>query len=655
MHHYPLPVVLLILFSGFFSSCSRIDIIECDICIYGGTSSGIIAACAADRLGKSTILIEPEKHLGGLTSGGLGATDIGNKFAITGMAREFYRQIGKHYGEFERWTFEPHVAENLFISMISESKVKQLNEFRILSSSREGTRVKEILTESCGKFFFRIKKCIRARIFIDCSYEGDLMAKCGIGYAIGRESNPVYGETLNGVELRDKHQFPDSIDPYIEKGNPKSGLLWGICQDSLQVNGTGDKKVQAYNFRLCITRNKNNFIAISKPSGYDPAHYELLKRLIEKKKKSGKALNLGDYMHIQEMPNGKTDINNNGAFSTDFINMSWSYPEASYSRREKIKTEHVNYIKGFLYFLGHDDKVPLELRNQMLQWGYTKDEFIDNNGFPYQMYIRESRRMIGEYVMTEKNCTGELKTSDGIGMAAYTMDSHNCQRIVWKGMVKNEGDVQVGGFPPYDISYFALTPKRNECTNVLVPVCLSSSHIAYGSIRMEPVFMVLGESAALAASSAIDNNCVVQEVNVSELQKRLSEDPLLNGSKPRLNFDKDDSIFNMKRIIAVVSVGNKLNPAYIHAYNGRFYAVNIDLINNTDSIFSFWIMTCSWQWNWISKNNSLKWWYDECNRNFPINKNIESLHEIAFKGIIEVLDTVNLSSGDKFHLGLIVI
>jgi FAD dependent oxidoreductase len=530
-----IPIILCL---AFFCSCSRTDIIECDICIYGGTSSGVIAACAADRLGKNILLIEPEKHTGGLSSGGLGATDIGNKFAITGMARDFYRQIGQHYGEFEKWTFEPHVAEHVFNSMISESKVKQLKEFRILSVSKEGERVKEIVTESNGNAFFSLRKCIRAKVFIDCSYEGDLMAKCGISYTIGRESNSVYGETLNGVELRDKHQFPDSIDPFVEEGNPKSGLLWGICPDTLKANGYGDKKVQAYNFRLCITENKHNFLEIKKPSDYDPSHYELLRRLIRKHEKSGKVLNLGDYMHIQEMPNGKTDINNKGAFSTDFINMSWHYPEASYSQRGKIIESHVNYIKGFLYFLGHDKNVPLELRNQMLQWGYAKDEFTDNGGFPYQMYIRESRRMIGEYVMTEKNCTGELQTSDGIGMAAYTMDSHNCERIVYRGMVKNEGDVQAGGFPPYDISYFALTPKRNECTNVLVPVCLSSSHIAYGSIRMEPVFMVLGESAALAASSAIDNRCAVQEVNVHDLQKRLSADPLLNGSKPVSNSDK---------------------------------------------------------------------------------------------------------------------
>jgi hypothetical protein len=638
----------------FFSSCIRTETLECDICIYGGTSSGVIAACAANRLGKRTILIEPEKHLGGLTSGGLGATDIGNKFAITGMSRQFYREVGKHYGKVEQWTFEPHVAEEIFDSMISTSKVKQIKEFRIISLQKEGSKIREITLESSTSEFFKNKKCIRAKIFIDCSYEGDLMAKSGISYTIGRESNSVYGETLNGVQLRDKHQFPDSIDPFIKKGNPKSGLLWGISSDSLLSDGMGDKKVQAYNFRLCLTRNKNNFIPIEKPPDYNPDNFELLRRLIEKHQYSGKVLNLGDYMHIQEMPHGKTDINNNGAFSTDFINNSWNYPEASYEQRDKIKRGHIKYIKGFLYFVGHDQHVPEALRNQMLEWGYSRDEFVGNAGFPYQIYVRESRRMVGEYVMTEKNCTGELKTSDGIGMAAYTMDSHNCQRIVWKGMVKNEGDVQAGGFQPYNISYFAITPKRNECTNVLVPVCLSSSHIAYGSIRMEPVFMVLGESAALAASSAIDNKCKVQDVNVREIQQRLDDDPLLNGSKPELNFDKSDLLFRQKRIIAEVCVGSRLNPAYLHVKKGLFYSVNIDLMNNTDSVFEFWTMSCSWQSNWFSINNSIQF-YIYCPKNVPKLEQIYPYTKIEYNGIIKLIDTTNVINRDTFRLSFILV
>jgi hypothetical protein len=532
-----LPLYLFLLVNP--TRCTKQESLSCDICIYGGTSSGVIAALAADRLGKSVILVEPGNHLGGLSSGGLGATDIGNKFAITGMARDFYREIGKAYDTTEQWIFEPHVAELLFNRYIDSSGVRIFMQSKLVRLIRTGKRIEQIITVASNIPGYRSRRRIRAKVFIDCSYEGDMMYLAKVNYTIGREDNRTYGESLNGVQLKDKHQFPDSVDPWIVPGNPGSGLVWGIQKELPEPMGTGDRKVQAYNFRLCLTRDTSNFIAIKAPEKYERSWYELLARLIRLRMKKGEAPDLGQYMHIQMMPGGKTDINNNGAFSTDMINESWNYAEASYRGRQNIKALHEKYIKGFLYFLGHDTAVPVELRNQMLSWGYTRDEFTDNNGFPHQMYIRESRRMVGEYVMSERNCRGIERVEDGIGMAAYTMDSHNCQRIVLNGMVKNEGDVQVGGFPPYPVSYRSIIPKKSECQNLLVPVCLSASHIAYGSIRMEPVFMVLGQSAALAAELAIERHCAVQEVPYNEIQSRLKSDPLFNGK----SLSPADSVF----------------------------------------------------------------------------------------------------------------
>ena len=525
-----LPIISVIL--SIFTVCCRTASYESDICIYGGNSAGVVAAFASNQLARSAILIEPSVHLGGLSSGGLGATDIGNKMAITGIARDFYRKLGVHYGQPEMWTFEPHVAERIFNSMVDQPLIQVLKKYRLKEVIKENTVIREIILESTESHFWKPNIRIKARIFLDCSYEGDLMARSGVSYTVGRESNTTYNETLNGVQLLDKHQFPDSIDPYVIPGKPESGLLYGINPAPLQPAGTGDKLVQTYNFRLCLTRDTANMIALMAPENYDPAHYELLKRVIEYREKKGLQVELDKYLSIIEMPVNKTDINNNGPFSTDFINYSWNYPEAGYKTRENISKAHADYTKGLLYFLGHDASVPDYLRKQMLSWGYSRDEFVDNGGFPHQLYIREARRMIGEYVMTEHNCRGIAVAVDSVGKAAYTMDSHNCQRVVVNGMVKNEGDVQVGGFPPYPISYRSITPKREECTNLLVPVCLSASHIAYGSIRMEPVFMVLAQSAAMAASMAIESNCKVQDIDVRSLQRKLITDPYLDGRLP---------------------------------------------------------------------------------------------------------------------------
>jgi len=507
-----------------------------DICIYGGSSAGVMAAYTAKKMGKSVILIEPSNRLGGLTTGGLGQTDIGNKYAVAGLSLDFYRRIGQHYGKFEQWTFEPHVAKELFEQYIQAANINVVYNYRLQSVNTEEGAIKAITIENSIQPNQSTNQTIKAKVFIDCTYEGDLMAKSGVSYFTGRESNSTYGETYNGVQLMDKHQFPDGVDPYKIPGKKESGLVWGISNEKLAPNGTGDKKIQTYNIRVCFTNNPSNRITITKPDDYRPERYELLLRVLAKKP----VKNIGGFTSIAPMPNNKTDINNNGAFSTDMIGENWDYPEADYNKRKEIKKAHDDYVKGFFYFIGHDPRMPSYLRNEMLQWGYPKDEYMDNKNWTPQMYVRETRRMIGEYVMTQLNCEGKDVVKDGIGLAAYTMDSHNCQRLVVNGMVKNEGDVQVGGFDPYPIAYRSVIPKKKECRNLLVPVCLSASHIAYGSIRMEPVFMVLAQSSAVAACLSIDNNQAVQDINVDQLQQILKTNPYADGTMPEIIVDNMD-------------------------------------------------------------------------------------------------------------------
>jgi len=530
-------IVFLILLTDLSAKAQVNQSSTVDICIYGGSSAGVMAAYTAKKMGKSVILIESSNRLGGLTTGGLGQTDIGNKYAVAGLSLDFYRRIGQHYGKFEQWTFEPHVAKELFEQYIKAANINVVYNYRLQSVITEQGAIKAITIENSIQPNQSTNKIIKAKVFIDCTYEGDLMAKSGVSYFTGRESNSTYGETYNGVQLMDKHQFPDGVDPYKIPGKKESGLVWGISNETLAPNGTGDKKIQTYNIRVCFTNNPSNRIPITKPDDYKPERYELLLRVLAKRP----VKNIGGFTSIAPMPNNKTDINNNGAFSTDMIGENWDYPEADYNKRIQIKKAHDNYVQGFFYFIGHDPRMPSYLRNEMLQWGYPKDEYTDNKNWTPQMYVRETRRMIGEYVMTQLNCEGKEVVKDGIGLAAYTMDSHNCQRLVVNGMVKNEGDVQVGGFDPYPIAYRSVIPKKKECKNLLVPVCLSASHIAYGSIRMEPVFMVLAQSSAVAACLSIDNNQAVQDINIDQLQQILKTNPYANGSMPEIIVDNVDT------------------------------------------------------------------------------------------------------------------
>ena len=509
-----------------------------DVVVYGGTSSGCAAAVQAARMNASVVLIEPGRHLGGLSSGGLGATDIGNKQAIGGVAREFYQRIRRCYAEpsawkqetFDEyrtrkrgrsidadtmWGFEPHVAEQVFFEMLRQSKVPVVFGERLdlkAGVRKQGNHIAAIVMES-GKTF-------RARMFIDATYEGDLMAKSGVSYAVGRESNATYGETLDGVEVRHArhHQFVKPVDPYVRPGDPKSGLLPGVHGGPPGEDGQGDHRVQAYCFRMCTTDAPGNRLPWPKPQGYDPLRYELLLRNFE----------AGDHRvpwNPVAMPNRKTDTNNNFAISTDNIGMNYDYPDGDYATREKIVKEHETYQKGLMWTLANSPRVPEEVREHFRTLGLARDEFTDNGHWPHQLYVREARRMKSDYVMTERNCTGDRTAEDPVGLGAYGMDSHHTQRYVdAEGHARNEGDVEVGGFSPYPIGYRSIVPRRSECGNLLVPVCLSASHIAYGSIRMEPVFMVLGQSAATAAVHAIAEKTDAQAIDYPRLRARLLAD-----------------------------------------------------------------------------------------------------------------------------------
>jgi hypothetical protein len=537
MNPYRLVKTLLFFFVITFLSCNPSKTFaqeKYDLIVYGGTSSGIVSAIQAKKMGKSVLIIEPSSHIGGLTTGGLGATDIGNKQAIGGLSRAFYEKVYQHYSnddswkfqtrlsyfpkgqkDTSQWTFEPHVTMKIFKDWISEYEIELvMNERLNLSNgvTMKDNRIVQVHMES-GKSY-------SAKMFIDATYEGDLMALSNVSYTFGRESNEEYGETLNGIQTQYGiyHQFPDGVSPYVIAGDSTSGLLPNI-NPNIDSDGTGDIRIQGYCFRMCMTNVKENRIAVEKPETYDEKDYELLFRAIE-------AGYNGPFFIMSMMPNHKTDANNKGPFSTDFIGMNYDYPDGDYDKRDEIIEVHKNYNLGFLWTLSYHPRIPEAIRTKFAEWGLPKDEYVTNNNWSPQLYIREARRMVSDFVMTEHHCTQDSITAGkSIGMGAYTMDSHHMQRYVdTDGNVKNEGDVEVGGFSPYPISYKAIVPKKNECENLLVPVCLSATHIAFGSIRMEPVFMILGQSAATAACLAIDNNVSVQDVSYPLLEKHLLED-----------------------------------------------------------------------------------------------------------------------------------
>jgi len=516
---------------------------QADIIIYGGTSAAITAAVQAKRMGKSVIVVSPDKHLGGLSSGGLGFTDSGDKSVIGGLSREFYQHVWTHYNQAESWEwqkkseygnkgqgtpamdgkertmwiFEPHVAEAVFDNWVKECEiVLHRDEWldRVHGVEMCGDRIVSMTTLSGNKYI--------GKAFIDATYEGDLLAAAGVSYHVGREGNSVYNEEWNGIQvgtLHHGHHFGEmEISPYVVPGDPASGVLPRISIEDPGKKGEGDDRVQAYCFRMCLTDHPDNRIPFAKPDGYDVDQYELLVRVFEAGWREA-------FNKFDPIPNRKTDTNNHGPFSTDNIGMNYDYPEATYERRLEIIKEHESYQKGLLYFLANDGRVPEEIRTRMSEWGLAADEFNDNGNWPHQLYIREARRMIGDYVVTENDVLLKREVPEPVGMGSYTMDSHNVQRYITPdGFVQNEGDIGVHPDRPYQISYGSLVPKRGECSNLLVPVCLSSSHIAFGSIRMEPVFMILGQSAATAAALSIDKECSVQDVSYDDLRVQLISD-----------------------------------------------------------------------------------------------------------------------------------
>lgn len=481
-------------------------VIEADLCIYGGTAGGVTAAVAATRNGLRAVVLESTGHLGGMTAGGLGLTDFGNRAALGGLAREFYQQVGRHYGVAEELRFEPHVAEAVFEAWVKEYSIPVYRREYLRHVRLTGGRIEAIELESGLQ--------VRARQFIDATYEGDLLAAAGVTFTVGREDNAQYGETINGMLIRPKHQFDYAVDPYRTEGAPGSGLLPGIEDGRDFGPGRGDTRIQAYNFRMCLTREPDNRLPFPKPAGYDRSEYELLARYLR-----------GGWNEVfakfDPIRGNKTDTNNHGAVSTDFIGRNHRWPHASFTEREKIFQAHVTYQQGLQWFLSHDPAVPTAMREAYAQWGLARDEFTGTGGWPHALYVREARRMVSDYVMTEADCRGDRRADDPIALGAYGMDSHNCRRVLHEGRLWNEGDVQQAGFKPYPISFRSLVPRRGECANLTVAACLSASHIAYGSIRMEPVFMALGEAAATVAGQAIREQCAAQDVSYAGIRQQL--------------------------------------------------------------------------------------------------------------------------------------
>ena len=511
-----------------------------DIVIYGGTSGAITAAIQAKKMGRTVIVVSPDKHLGGLSSSGLGWTDTGNKAVIGGLSREFYHRVWKHYdqptawnhqpkesygnqgqgnaaidgNQRTMWIFEPHVAESIFDAWVKEEKIDVIRNAYLDRSGagikKTGTRIESIRTLDGSVY--------SGKMFIDATYEGDLMDAAGVSFHVGREANAQYGEKWNGVQvgvLHHRHHFgvfDTGMSPYWIPGDPSSGVLPRISKEPPGEYGSADHRVQAYCYRMCLTNHPANRVPFPKPAGYDPKEYELLGRVLHAGWREG-------FRKFDPIPNFKTDTNNHGPFSTDNIGRNYDYPNASYERRREILDEHRQYQQGLMYYLANDPNIPSDVRDVFATWGLAKDEFADNGNWPHQIYVREARRMVGSFVMTEKEILKTNPVIDSIGMGSYTIDSHNVQRYITpEGFVQNEGDIGVSTRGPYPISMGSVLPKASEATNLLVPVCLSSTHIAFGSIRMEPVFMVLGESASTIASLAIANQSDVQKVSYADVR-----------------------------------------------------------------------------------------------------------------------------------------
>ena len=531
------------------------ETVEADVCVYGGTSGGVAAAVQAARMGKKVVIAEPGRHLGGMTSGGLSAVDIGDPRTVGGVAREYFTKLVASYGKTLAWdkafeskgggpatggaySIEPHVAEQTFDTMAREAKVTVHLGARLAAVKKDGARIVEFSTDD-GKVF-------RAKMFIDATYEGDLMAKAGVSYTVTREGNAKYGETYNGIHYSEKYlprtnhlkpgptgrvkggqgvwdrDFP--LDPYVIAGDPKSGLLSLLNDGEPGKPGDPAPGVQAYCFRLCLTTSAHR-LPIAPPPNYDPLRYELVARFIAACQGIGDDIDLRWFSKYDELPNSKWDFNT-ATFGGNLPGASWEWPEATYVRRGQIAKEHENYHRGLLFFLANDERVPEKVRAEMRRYGLPRDEFTDNGGWPHQIYVREARRMVSDLVLTEHHTFGRQVAANSVGLGSYGTDTHEIRRIVKDGVVIREGKTAGGrdGAPPYPIGYAAIVPKAAECENLFVTFALSASHTAFSSIRMEPVFMVTSQSAATAACMAIDGGVPVQKVDYAKLRERLLAD-----------------------------------------------------------------------------------------------------------------------------------
>ena len=536
-----MPKFIILIFATIHLACAATH--EADVVVYGDAPGGVTAAIQASRMGKKVILVSPYGHLGGMTASGLGWSDIGNDSILGGIAHEFYHRVYQHYQKPEAWihesretfpnqgqgvpalnpatelasTFEPGVAEKIFNQMAKNAGI-EIIKGRIdlkAGTQKKGTRITGLLLEG--------GPLIKGKMFIDASYEGDLLAMAGVSFVTGRESNATYRETGNGITgPLGGNQLPNSIDPYLVKGDPKSGLLPGVNPDMGGQPGDGDHRLQAYCYRMVLTDVPSNRLIITKPETYRPSDYEILFRAIEAGQK-------GRFFKTTLVPNRKTDANNASGISCDWIGGNygpdWNWATLGHKEREDIAAKHRDWQLGLVWTLQNHPRVPEAIRKSTSVWGLAKDEFQDNQNWPYNLYVREARRMKSDFVMTENHCRLIIPVEDPVGMGAYTLDSHNVQRFVHKGMVKNEGDIQshLKG-KAYGISYRSIIPPADECENLLVPWALSASHIAFGSIRMEPVFMILGQSSGTAACLAIDADSSVQTLPYETLRKRLLED-----------------------------------------------------------------------------------------------------------------------------------
>jgi hypothetical protein len=500
-------------FSGLVASASCI--VESDICIYGGTSGGVAAAVAAARLGKSTTLILLNSHVGGMSSGGLGVTDRGNTASIGGISREFYSRVGQHYNSSSPvYFFEPHIAEQTFWEMLAGAGVAVHTNQLLSAVTTNALRITEIAMQD-GTIY-------RAKMFIDTTYEGDLIAKAGVSFTVGREGTNAYNESLAGIHAPGGSY---SYDPYIVAGNPASGLLPFVQPGAAGTVGQPDNKLQCYNFRLCLTQNPTNQIPIVPPANYSESQYELMRRYLAAWVAADTTVQLNQIIDVQTIiPNGKTDINANGELSTDYVGANYTWPTNSYAERAVVRQAHEDYIRGMLYYFATSTNVPLNVRTQMQSWQLAKDEFKDSGGWPHQIYVREARRMVSDYVMTQQDSLGQRSATDAVALASYTIDSHPVQRLAVSGLSRWEGSLGSAVPFPYPISYRSIIPKVGQCQNVFCTFALSASHVAFASCRMEPVFMMTSQSAATAAALAIDDNVAVQQLNYAKLSAQLRAD-----------------------------------------------------------------------------------------------------------------------------------